>query len=145
MESTSWSEDDINCVSAQFEGLRRGQAREEAETVLQIIDGDLRQAPSFAVFRVPPNSSNRTLKMAGRRADGGREGVLDLGTLQWTPHSRGQVANGALGMVHQATSLNQNGMNLVKPLTSLRAVLNNFSLRDASRRKLPRYRPSSNQ
>ena len=141
MENGSWSEEDIDCVSAQFEGLRRGQARHEAKTILQIIDGELRQGSAFSIFRVSQNPSNRTSNIAGRRVDGGQAGVLDLGTLQWTPTSRVQVATGTFGMGHQATSSNQNGMNLVKKLTSLRALLNNFSLRDTSRSKFLHYRP----
>ena len=92
----------MECVAKQFDVLRRLQTQREAETILEIIDGDLNQAPMFSIFRVRQNPGIPTQNMAGRGGDGGQEGILDIRTLEWTPISRGQAATG----------MNQNGMDL---------------------------------
>ena len=116
MESNSWSEVDIDYVSAQFHGLPQQQVEQEAETSLQIIDGDLRQAAAFPMFQAPQNVSIYTqdppIPASMQNTAGGQAGVLNLRTMQWTPISMDQVATiEMLETVQQAGSADWNGMN----------------------------------
>ena len=111
MESTSWSEVDIDYVSAQFHRLPQQQVEQEAETSIQIIDGDFRQAAAFPINRAPQDASIH-IPTSLQNTGGEQAGVLDLRTMQWTPISMSQVDTiEMLETVQQAGSANWNGMN----------------------------------
>ena len=66
----------------------RSHVEELDKRLKQSFRLSIRRGPAYSIFRVPQNPSIPTQNMGGRRVDGGQEGDLEIGIIQWTPIRR---------------------------------------------------------